>query len=90
LLIPNVFGVPSQPLNRGVEQLVARRAQYCKIKAIDGYQTKRRQPCEEFISYGSEIHFIEADKRQRKPKSAAFRNAWDLILQRAVSKEISE
>ncbi len=47
-------------------------------------------PCEEFISYGSEIHLIEADKRQRKPKSAAFKNAWDLILQWAVPKVISE
>ncbi len=47
-------------------------------------------PCETFISYGSEIHIVEADKRQRKPRSAAFRNAWDLILQRAVPKVISE
>ncbi len=47
-------------------------------------------PCETFISYGSEIHIVEADKRQRKPKSAAFRNAWDLILQWAVSKVISK
>ncbi len=29
--------VPLRPLNRGVEQLVARRAQDCKIKAINGY-----------------------------------------------------
>ena len=47
-------------------------------------------PCNVFINYGSEIHLVEADKRQRKPKSAAFRNAWDLILQRAVPKVISE
>ena len=47
-------------------------------------------PCEIFISYGSEIHLVEADKRQRKPKSSEFRNAWDLILQWAVPKEISE
>ncbi len=47
-------------------------------------------PCETFISYGSEIHIVEADKRQRKPRSAAFRNAWDLILQWAVPKVISE
>lgn len=44
-------------------------------------------PIEVFISYGSEIHFIETDKRQRKPKSAEFRNAWALILQRAHSVE---
>ncbi len=47
-------------------------------------------PCEIFISYGSEIHLVEADKRQRKPKSSAFRNAWDLMMQWAVPKEISE
>ncbi len=41
-------------------------------------------PVEVFISYGSEIHLIETDKRQRKPKSADYRNAWSLILQRAT------
>ena len=47
-------------------------------------------PCEVFISYGSEIHLIEADRRQRKPRSAAYRDAWELILQWAVPKVISE
>ncbi|MFN0175272.1 MAG: group I intron-associated PD-(D/E)XK endonuclease [Saprospiraceae bacterium] len=47
-------------------------------------------PCDVFIDYGSEIHFVEAAKRQRKPKSSEFRNAWDLILQWAVPKVISE
>lgn len=47
-------------------------------------------PCEVFINYGSEIHLVEADKRQRKPRSAVFRNAWELILQWAVPKVISE
>ncbi len=46
-------------------------------------------PCSVFIGYASEIHLIESDKRQRKPKSAIYRNAWDLILHRAASKEIS-
>ena len=36
-------------------------------------------PVNVFISYGSEIHLIETDKRQRKPKSADFREAWHLI-----------
>lgn len=44
-------------------------------------------PVEVFISYGSEIHLIEAAKRQRKPKSAEYRDAWYLILQRAVPVE---
>ena len=44
-------------------------------------------PVEVFISYGSEIHLIEAVKRQRKPKSAEYRDAWYLLLQRAVPLE---
>ena len=37
-------------------------------------------PCEVFTSYGSEIHLVEEEKRQRKPKSAQYREAWGLIL----------
>ena len=44
-------------------------------------------PVEVFISYGSEIHMTEAGKRQRKPKSANFRDAWELILQWATREE---
>ena len=36
-------------------------------------------PSDIFISYGSEIHLVEAEKRQRKPRSAAYRERWDLI-----------
>lgn len=32
-----------------------------------------------FTSYKSEIHLVEAEKRQRKPKSSEYREAWDLI-----------
>jgi len=42
---------------------------------------------EVFIGYGSEIHMVEADKRQRKPGSAEYRDAWDLILQWAARGE---
>jgi len=42
-----------------------------------------------FISYASEVHLVEADKRQRKPRSAEYRDAWNLILQWAAQKEIS-
>lgn len=38
-------------------------------------------PVDVFISYGSEIHLVEAEKRQRKPRSSAYRNAWHLISQ---------
>jgi PD-(D/E)XK endonuclease len=44
-------------------------------------------PCDVFVGYGSEIHMVEADKRQRKPKSADFRDAWHLIPQWAVQGE---
>ena len=46
-------------------------------------------PVDVFISYASEIHLVETDKRQRKPRSADFRDAWELILQWAVQKETS-
>jgi hypothetical protein len=39
------------------------------------------------IGYGSEIHIVEADKRQRKPSSTNYRDAWELILHWAASKE---
>jgi hypothetical protein len=65
---------------RGVEQLVARRAQAVKLDRLMNV----------FINFGSEIHLVEADKRQRKPVSSAFRDAWDLILQRAVPVEMPE
>ena len=43
-------------------------------------------PIEVFISYASEIHLVEVDKRQRKPRSAAFRDAWELIQQWAAQR----
>ncbi len=42
-------------------------------------------PVDVFISYGSEIHMVEADKRQRKPKAFEYRDAWELILQWAAN-----
>jgi hypothetical protein len=44
-------------------------------------------PVEVFISYASEIHLVEAGKRQRKPRSARYRDAWKLILQWAARRE---
>ena len=46
-------------------------------------------PVDAFISYASEIHLVEAENRQRKPRSAAYRDAWHLILQGAAQKETS-
>ena len=48
-------------------------------------------PSGTFISYGSEIHLVEDEKRQRKPRSAAYREAWDLLsspAERCVEPEI--
>ncbi len=44
-------------------------------------------PVEVFIGYGSEVHLVEADKRQRKPRSAEYRDAWELILHWAARRE---
>lgn len=41
-------------------------------------------PVDEFVSYGSEIHLVEAEKRQRKPRSSEFREAWTLIFEGAA------
>ncbi len=38
-------------------------------------------PVQEFITYGSEIHLVESDKRQRKPRSAVYREAWPILSQ---------
>ncbi len=46
-------------------------------------------PVNVFINYGSEIHMVESQKRQRKPKSLQFRDAWNLILEWATQKVIS-
>ncbi|MHB8482508.1 MAG: group I intron-associated PD-(D/E)XK endonuclease [Nitrospiria bacterium] len=44
-------------------------------------------PVEVFIGYGSEIHMVETNRRQRKPDSAKYRDAWKLILQWAACGE---
>lgn len=44
-------------------------------------------PVQVFIGYASEIHMVEADKRQRKPESANYRDAWELIVQWAACRE---
>jgi PD-(D/E)XK endonuclease len=45
-------------------------------------------PVEVFISFGSEIHMVEADRRQRRPRSSAYRDAWHLIAPWAPQEEI--
>ncbi|MFH1478893.1 MAG: group I intron-associated PD-(D/E)XK endonuclease [Candidatus Omnitrophota bacterium] len=36
-------------------------------------------PIDIFSSYKSEITFVETEKRQRKPKSCAYRERWGLL-----------
>jgi len=44
-------------------------------------------PVEVFVAYASQIQLVECDKRQRKPRSAEYRNAWELIATWAASRE---
>jgi hypothetical protein len=44
-------------------------------------------PVEVFIGYPGQIHLVEADKRQRKPRSAEYRDAWQLISNWAAREE---
>jgi len=46
---------------------------------IDELRVFYVMPDDVFNSYGSEIHLVEDEKRQRKPRSAAYRMAWHLI-----------
>lgn len=46
-------------------------------------------PVKEFINFGSTISLVETDKRQRKPRSAPYRENFKLISLWAASKEIS-
>ncbi len=45
-------------------------------------------PTSIFITFGSTLSLVESDKRQRKPKSANYREAFELISQWAASKVI--
>jgi len=47
-------------------------------------------PIAAFISYGSGVSFVEADKRQRKPRSVEYRGRWDLLSSWASRSETAE
>lgn len=49
------------------------------ILYIDTLSVFYVMPSAVFNSYGSEIHLVEEEKRQRKPKSYEFREAWELL-----------
>jgi PD-(D/E)XK endonuclease len=44
-------------------------------------------PVDVFIAYGGQISIVEFAKRQRKPRSANYRDAWGLISLWAASRE---
>jgi len=44
-------------------------------------------PVDVFIAYAGQITIVESDKRQRKPRSANYRDAWELISLWAASRE---
>ncbi len=43
-------------------------------------------PVDAFVAYGSEIHLVETEKRQRLPRSAEYREAWHLLVMPAVNR----
>jgi len=43
-------------------------------------------PVSVFVTFGSTLSLVETDKRQRKPRSASYREAFELISQWAASK----
>jgi hypothetical protein len=49
------------------------------IAYIDDLEIFYVFPSAVFLSYGSEIHLVEQEKRQRPPRSAAYRQRWDWI-----------
>ena len=63
-------------------------AEQAVILYIEDLEVFYVMPNEVFISYGSEIHLVETDKRQRKPISAIYKEAWSMILQRAALVEM--
>jgi hypothetical protein len=40
-------------------------------------------PVEVFIGYGSEIHLVESEKGERRPRSVGYREAWGVMAVRA-------
>lgn len=44
-------------------------------------------PTDVFRAYASQIYLVESDKRQRKPRSANYRDAWYLISEWATQQE---
>ena len=54
------------------------------IDDLDVFYVMPVEPVDVFTSFKSSVALIETNKRQRKPKSAKFRNRWDLLLKWAA------
>jgi hypothetical protein len=46
-------------------------------------------PCDVFNAFASSISLVESNKRQRKPRSAKYRESWSLISAWAAQRETS-
>ncbi len=63
------------------------RHRYCNLDFdfaiiyIDTLRVFYVMPVEVFASFASSISLVENAKRQRKPRSASYRERWDLLLQ---------
>ncbi|MBU0709162.1 MAG: endonuclease [Candidatus Omnitrophica bacterium] len=68
------------------------RERYCKndfdfaVVYIEPLQKFYVMPISVFCSYDSTVTFIETKKRQRKPKSAEYRERWDLLSDGLLSR----
>ena len=60
------------------------------ILYIDRLGTFYVMPASVFSSYKSGISLVEAEKRQRKPKSAKYKERWDLLSKWATQSETVE
>lgn len=57
------------------------------ILHIDELNVFYVMPVEAFVGYGSTVSLVEDDKRQRKPRSAEYKNRWGLLSNWAPSFE---
>lgn len=60
------------------------------ILYLDRLNTFYVMPISAFSAYKSGISLVETETRQRKPKSAEYRERWDLLSKRAVQPETAE
>jgi hypothetical protein len=72
----------------GVLKLVGDRRPYDLVFDVSGTLVKIQVKSAWLDTPSSEIHLVEAEKRQRKPRSIKYREAWQLILQYAAVPQV--